>query len=180
MLPTGLCNIGHSALTPISRSDITSVFSFDNHQKNILWCSLSRNRQNQNCFFLKSGTLIFVLLGIITADGCLHSAFVLPSFCLRSGFALPSLLRVETKSIQNGMKKPRIITYPFFGRTNIICQIRVIRVQKILLGISFSDNAFFSIIPPSLLSFLTFISVFFRIFESSIFVLINKEINNIQ
>ena len=56
-------------------------------------------------FFLKSGTLIFVLLGIIITDGCLHFAFVLPSFWVRSGFALATLLRVEAKGIQNGMKK---------------------------------------------------------------------------
>ena len=56
-------------------------------------------------FFLKSGTLIFVLLGIIITEGRFHSAFVLGSLCLRSGFALAPLLRVETKSIQNGMKK---------------------------------------------------------------------------
>jgi hypothetical protein len=34
--------------------------------------------------FLKSGTLIFVLFGIIIKDGCFHSAFALPSLCLRS------------------------------------------------------------------------------------------------
>ena len=38
-------------------------------------------------FFLKSGTLIFVLSGIIITDGCLHFAFALGSLCLRSGFA---------------------------------------------------------------------------------------------
>ena len=37
--------------------------------------------------FLKSGTLIFVLLGIITADGCFHFGFALPSLWVRSGFA---------------------------------------------------------------------------------------------
>ena len=46
-----------------------------------------------------------------------RSAFALGSLWVRSGFALPSLLRVETKSIQNGMKKTRSITYPFVGRT---------------------------------------------------------------
>ena len=38
-------------------------------------------------FFLKSGTLIFVLLGIIITDGCLHFAFALPSLWVRSAFA---------------------------------------------------------------------------------------------
>ena len=37
--------------------------------------------------FLKSGTLIFVLLGIITADGCFHFGFALPSLWVRSAFA---------------------------------------------------------------------------------------------
>ena len=37
--------------------------------------------------FLKSGTLIFVLLGRITADGCFHFGFALPSLWVRSGFA---------------------------------------------------------------------------------------------
>ena len=30
-----IMNIGHCALTPISRSDITRAFSFDNHQNPI-------------------------------------------------------------------------------------------------------------------------------------------------
>ena len=55
-------------------------------------------------FFLKSGTLIFVLLGITTTDERCRSGFVLGSLCLRSGFALPSLLRMEAKGIQKGMK----------------------------------------------------------------------------
>ena len=88
MLPTGLCNIGHCALTPISRSDITSVFSFDNHQKtpfcDVLWAEIDKIKI---VFFLKSGTLIFVLLGIITADGYFHFGFALPSLWVRSGFA---------------------------------------------------------------------------------------------
>ena len=101
MLLTGLCNIGHCALTPISRSDITRVFSFGNYQKNILRCSLSRNRRNQNWFFSKAAPLIFGFLGIYNR----RYASTLPSLCLRSGFALPSLLWVEAKWIQNGMKK---------------------------------------------------------------------------
>ena len=56
-------------------------------------------------FFLKSGTLIFVLLGIIITEGRFHSGFALGSLCLRSWFALAPLLRVEGKSIQNGMKE---------------------------------------------------------------------------
>ena len=55
-------------------------------------------------FFLKSGTLIFVLLGIIITEDCFHSGFALGSLCLRSGFALAPLLRVEGKSVQNGIK----------------------------------------------------------------------------
>ncbi len=35
-------------------------------------------------FFLKSGTLIFVLFGIIITDGRSHSGFVLPSLWVRS------------------------------------------------------------------------------------------------
>ena len=56
-------------------------------------------------FFLKSGTLIFVLLGIIIIEGCFRSAFALGSLCLRSG----STLEVEAKWIQNGMRKPSIL-----------------------------------------------------------------------
>ena len=55
-------------------------------------------------FFLKSGTLIFVLLGIIITEGRFHSGFALGSLCLRSGFALAPLLRVEAKSVQNEIK----------------------------------------------------------------------------
>ena len=35
-------------------------------------------------FFFKNGTLLFVLLGIIIADGCFHSGFALPSLWVRS------------------------------------------------------------------------------------------------
>ena len=47
--------------------------------------------------FLKSGTLFLCFPGIIDT---------LPSLWVRSAFALGSLLRVEAKGIQNGMKKP--------------------------------------------------------------------------
>ena len=42
-----------------------------------------------------------------TRDGFswVRSAFALGSLCLRSAFALAPLLKVETKSVQNGMKK---------------------------------------------------------------------------
>ena len=36
---------------------------------------------------------------------CLQSGFALPSLWVRSGFALAPLLKVGTKSVQNGMKK---------------------------------------------------------------------------
>ena len=35
-------------------------------------------------FFFKNGILIFVLLGIIIADGCFHSGFALGSLWVRS------------------------------------------------------------------------------------------------
>ena len=90
-----ICN-SHSLFTlPFLGTDI------DIHKKGVS----STHFWEEPLFFLKSGTLIFVLLGIIITDGCLHSGFALGSLCLRSGFALAPLLRVEEKSIQNGMKK---------------------------------------------------------------------------
>ena len=55
---------------------------------------------------------LFVLSGYNIID-------TLPSLWVRSAFAQGSLLRVEAKGIQNGMKKPCVITYPFVGRTSI-------------------------------------------------------------
>ena len=78
-------------------------------------------------FFLKSGTLIFVLLGIIIKDDCLHSASTLGSLCLRSGFALAPLLRLEEKSIQNGMKKTSTTLIRFSDESLFLCQFYTIK-----------------------------------------------------
>ena len=91
MLPTGLCNIGHCALTPISRSDITSVFSFDNHQKphfvmlseqksNEIKIDFSQKRHPNFCSFGYNYSRRLLPLWV-------RSAFVLPSLWVRSAFA---------------------------------------------------------------------------------------------
>ena len=56
-------------------------------------------------FFLKSGTLLLGCFGIIKWTVGAHDASTLPSLCLRSAFALASLLRLEARRIQNGMKQ---------------------------------------------------------------------------
>ena len=62
-------------------------------------------------FFLKSGTLIFVLFGIIVTDGCLRSAFALGSLWVRSAFAPKGGGKAYPKWDEIDFN----ITYPFVG-----------------------------------------------------------------
>ena len=65
-------------------------------------------------FFLKSGTLVFVIFGIIISNvppSCLRRAFVVPSSCLR--FCL--LSKGGGKGHPKWDKKVLVSTYPFSG-----------------------------------------------------------------
>ena len=92
-------------------------------------------------FFLKSGTLIFGFFGIIITDGCLHSGFALPPLWVRSAFALGSLLRVEAKWIQNGMKKTSTMYKVRAERACSLCRAKQRHEEK--LPIRLSNESFF-------------------------------------
>ena len=69
----------------------TLLGRFTEPSLHLLLLSLSSCATFCHFFFLKSGTLIFVLFGIIIKDACFHSASTLPPLWVRSAFALGSL-----------------------------------------------------------------------------------------